>query len=170
MLLPDDPHPHAEDALPERCHRVDAAGLAGVPVIRRDLHEPVSLELGQRPIDGRAVDVAEAELGQTRHKPVSVPGLLGQQEKNRRQHEPAWWRQFKPRHTLRCRGPPGPLFRGHAPTSLVPPAGAVNGLTVMAPSSTVQKTLIYSERSRTDTACSRTTSRGQDRGGHIDGD
>jgi hypothetical protein len=37
------------------------------------------------------------------------------------------------------------MFRGHALTSLVPPAGAVNGLTPTPPSSTVQKTLIYSD-------------------------
>jgi hypothetical protein len=114
--------------------------------------------------------VSEAELGQTRHKAVSIPGLLRQQEKDRWQQESAWRRQFEPRHTLRCRGPPGPLFRGHASASLVPPARAVNGMTVKVPSSTMQKTLIYSEWSGTDTAYSRTTWRGQDRGGHIDGD
>ena len=170
MLLPDHAHPHPENTFPQRRHRIDAAGLAGLPVVRRDLHEAVPLELGQGPIDGRAVDVAEPEFDKTWNESISVPRLLGQQEKNRREHEAAWRRQFKARDTFRCRGPRRPLFHGHAPTILVPPDRGVNGLAAGSLQRTVQKTLIYSGRSQAETASDRTMPRGQDRGGHLDGD
>ena len=77
MLLPDHAHPHPENTLPQRRHRIDATGLAGLPVVRRELHEAVALELGESAVDGRAVDMTEPEFDETRDESVSIPGLLG---------------------------------------------------------------------------------------------
>ena len=140
-------------------------------VVRGDLHQPIALELGQSAVDGGTIDVAEPEFDEPWHQAVSVPRLLGQQEKDRRQHEPTGWRQLEARHTLGCRRPPGTLLPWPCTEILVPQARSVNGRTVgLSPQWTVQKTLIYSGRHEADTSCSRTTPRGHDRGGHIDGD
>src|ERR1700722_3190273 len=135
-----------------------------------DLHQTVPLELGQGAVNGRSVDVAEPEFDETWDEAVSVPRLRRQEKEYCGQHEPAWRRQFESRHTFRSRRPPTPLFGGHASTILVPPFRSVNGRRQARFIEGCKRHLFTRAREWADTACSRTTPRGQDRGGHIDGD
>ena len=111
VLLPDHPHPDPQHPLPQRRHRVDPPGLAGLRLLRCHLDEAVPFELGQGPVDRGTVHVAEAELRQTRHQAVAVSRLLGQEEQDRRQHEAAGRGELEPRHTLGLPGLPDRAVR-----------------------------------------------------------
>ena len=78
VLLFDDVHPLTKDQRPGRRHPVDPTGLTGLGALRRRLDEPVLLELRQRPVDRRPVDVAEAERLELGHERVPVGRLLGE--------------------------------------------------------------------------------------------
>ena len=95
-----DAHPHAEHPLAERRDAVHAALVPGRGDLGPGGHEAVLLEVRQGPVDGRAVDLAEVQLAQVLLEAVAVAGLLGQQEQDRREHEPAWGSELEPRGSL----------------------------------------------------------------------
>jgi hypothetical protein len=76
MLVLDHAHPYSKDSLAHTGKRVHATGLAGGRVLRSCFDEPIGLQLSQRPVHGRTVDVTKLEFFEAGHQPVAVPRLL----------------------------------------------------------------------------------------------
>ena len=96
-LVLDNGHPRPQDPFAALGQRVDMPGVSRRSRFVPRVDEAVALELCERPVHARPVDIAEAQRPQVLHQAVAVALLLGQQQQDGRKQEPAGRCELEPR-------------------------------------------------------------------------